>query len=215
MAERTKVRNDEIGAVGEALDILTSDDARDAFTKAGTSFLQTSTMSQRKQEKRSRASQLLLKAAQKSHSPFMSAIAMMLQTDVFAKVHSSIDAMTEQLAQESKDEVKHRDWCIAEFHQNDMQTTAKSDEKSEVEVRVTDLSTLITTLTDELAASKKEIADIQVQIKQASENRQKQNKDFQMTITDQSATQEILEKAVTRLRSFYAKKAALVQKKKD
>merc|ERR1719316_2665240 len=46
MAERTKVRNDEISAVSEALDILTSDDARDAFGKTA-SFLQVSAMSRR------------------------------------------------------------------------------------------------------------------------------------------------------------------------
>merc|ERR1719379_562721 len=45
----------------------------------------------------------------------------------------------------------------------------------------------------------------------ASENRKLENKDFQTTISDQRATQAILEKAVARLGEFYNKKAALVQ----
>merc|ERR1719174_1966168 len=40
-AARTKIRGDEIVALGEVLDILTSDDARDLFAKSvGTSLLQ-------------------------------------------------------------------------------------------------------------------------------------------------------------------------------
>merc|ERR1719359_582000 len=45
----------------------------------------------------------------------------------------------------------------------------------------------------------------------ANEIRATENKDFQQTITDQRATQAILEKAVARLKGFYDKKAALVQ----
>merc|ERR1719359_1515732 len=45
----------------------------------------------------------------------------------------------------------------------------------------------------------------------ANEIRATENKDFQQTITDQRATQAILEKAVARLKEFYDKKAALVQ----
>merc|ERR1719359_109379 len=45
----------------------------------------------------------------------------------------------------------------------------------------------------------------------ANEIRATENKEFQTTITDQRATQAILEKAVARLKEFYDKKAALVQ----
>ena len=49
----------------------------------------------------------------------------------------------------------------------------------------------------------------------ANEIRATENKDFQQTITDQRATQAILEKAVARLKEFYDKKAALVQEQAD
>merc|ERR1719502_708764 len=45
----------------------------------------------------------------------------------------------------------------------------------------------------------------------ANTMRAAENKEFTTTITDQRATQAILEKAVARLKEFYDKKAALVQ----
>merc|ERR1719502_1876356 len=49
----------------------------------------------------------------------------------------------------------------------------------------------------------------------ANTMRAAENKEFTTTITDQRATQAILEKAVARLKEFYDKKAALVQENSD
>merc|ERR1719160_2396806 len=40
-------------------------------------------------------------------------------------------------------------------------------------------------------------------MKKASENREKENKEFQVTVLDQKATQTILKKAMEKLKSFY------------
>ena len=56
-----------------------------------------------------------------------------------------------------------------------------------------------------------QISDAQIEMKKASENREKENKEFQQTVADQRATQEILKKAMERLGEFYNKKAALAQ----
>merc|ERR1719324_1840096 len=52
---------------------------------------------------------------------------------------------------------------------------------------------------------------MQVQMKRAGEDREKANKDFQMTVADQRATQKLLTAALNILKGFYDK-AALVQK---
>merc|ERR1719198_2290481 len=56
-----------------------------------------------------------------------------------------------------------------------------------------------------------EIADMQLQMKKASENREKENKDFQEVVADQRATRAILQQALDRLGEFYNRKAALLQ----
>merc|ERR1719443_2397661 len=48
-------------------------------------------------------------------------------------------------------------------------------------------------------------------MKRAGEDREKANKDFQMTVADQRATQKLLQAALGILKGFY-EKAALVQK---
>merc|ERR1719446_30729 len=70
----------------------------------------------------------------------------------------------------------------------------------------------IGTLSKEIETLKAEVAELQVQIKRAGEDREKQNKEFQVTVADQRATQKLLAAALNILKGFY-EKAALVQKK--
>merc|ERR1711879_679710 len=80
--------------------------------------------------------------------------------------------------------------------------------------KIEDLELTIKTLTEEIEALKAEIAEMQVQLKRAGENREKENKEFQMTVADQRETQKLLTAALNVLSDFYGKKskAALVQK---
>merc|ERR1719395_373502 len=74
---------------------------------------------------------------------------------------------------------------------------------------------------DELAKAieqlKAEIAEMQVQMRRAGEDREKENKEFQMTVADQRATQKLLAQALNVLKGFYDKKAktALVQQSQE
>jgi len=71
-------------------------------------------------------------------------------------------------------------------------------------------------LGDAIDALKAEIAEMQVQLKRACEDREKQNQEFQVVVADQLATQKLLQQALSVLKGFYEKKAAataLVQKR--
>merc|ERR1711957_1046679 len=74
-----------------------------------------------------------------------------------------------------------------------------------------DLDLTIKTLTSEIDALKAEVAEMQVQMKRAGEDREKENKEFQQTVADQRASQKLLQAALTILDGFYKKKAALLQ----
>jgi len=225
-AARKKMRSDEMAAVGEALSILTSDDAREQFSKsvaftqvsmkksllrvaqphyAGLLQAESSMMAQA----RIKASRMLLEQALALSSPQLSMIASMVRADVFAKIKVAIDEMVTQLKQEQKDEVKHRDFCIAELNQNEKQTDAAYDAKKELQTKTDDLELQIKNTDEELAAAKQEITDTQLQIKKASTNREKENWEYQTTISDQKATQKILTAALDKLKGFYAKNSLL------
>jgi len=204
-AARQKVRTEEQGAVSEALNILTSDDARDLM------FFQTRSLrTTKKTDKELRAR--VVKALEKANSPKVSALAILAKTDVMHKVKEAIDNMVVQLKKQQLDEVHKKDFCTEELYQNERQTTQKYELKSDLETKIADLTSQIQELTDGIQAAASEVSSNQIAMKQAAEDRQKQNKEFQMTVTDQQATQAILQKALDRLKEFYVKKGTgLVQ----
>merc|ERR1719271_888005 len=67
----------------------------------------------------------------------------------------------------------------------------------------------IDTLTKEIETLKAEIADLQLQLKRAGEDRESENKDFQLTVADQRMTYKLVAKALTVLEGFYGKAALL------
>jgi len=208
-AERSKMRNEETQAVSEALEILTSDEARDTMSRA-TSFAQTS-ITNSGAERRTLAIRALRNAARRFRSPVLSALAVTLSSDVFSKVKESIDTMIAQLKGEQQAEVEKRDWCKQELHENEMQTSAKYEEKDDVQTTIDNLSNLVQNGKAEIANANEEIKMAKIEMKRASENRQAENIAYQNTVTDQRATQAILAKAKERLQAVYSKKTALVQ----
>merc|ERR1719161_3177745 len=113
-----------------------------------------------------------------------------------------IDEMIATLKTQQKDEVKKKDWCDSEIQENTMQTMKAEDLAKDQTQQIEDLKTRIKTLTDEIATAKAQIQEMQMNLQRASENRQKENLDFQKTVADQVATQEILAKALDKLATF-------------
>merc|ERR1711997_1124980 len=102
-----------------------------------------------------------------------------------------------------------------EFNSNQLQTEKKEREKKDVIAQIDDLEATIDNLAKAIAKLKSEIAEMQVRLKRAGEDREKQNKEFQTTVADQRETQRLLKAALNVLQDFYAKKApgaSLVQK---
>eukprot|EP00415_Alexandrium_ostenfeldii_P003050 UN3050 len=67
----------------------------------------------------------------------------------------------------------------------------------------------MTKLEKEIVAARKQIADTEVEIRKASENREAENKEFQQTVADQRATQTILTSTISELESLADYKADL------
>jgi len=210
--ERQKTRQLEMEAVSKALAILSGDDAHDLFTRTfNPAFVQeeSSLMSSR----RTQASKLLKSVADKLNSPRLATLAYKVRLDAFTRVKKAIDDMIAQLLKEKADEIKHKDFCVDEFNTNQLQTERKEREKQDLIAKIEDLELTIKTLTEEIESLKAEIAEMQVQLKRAGENREKENKEFQMTVADQRETQKLLQAALNVLSEFYGKKEkAFLQK---
>jgi len=212
--ERQKTRQLEIEACSKALAVLSSDDAHDLFTKTfNPAFVQKE--SSTRSDRRNKASSLLAQIAKKVGNPRLATLASQVKLDAFTRVKKAIDDMVAQLLQEKADEIKHKDFCVDEFNTNQLQTEKKERHKEDLLAKVEDLELTIKTLTDAIATLKSEIAEMQVQMKRAGEDREKQNKDFQQTVADQRASQKLLQSALNILKGFYEKKASLLQQKQE
>lgn len=203
--ERQKTRQLEMEAVSKALEILSGDDAHDLFTKTF-NFMETA--SSASSLRRDEASKLLSQAGLKLHSPRLSNLASSVKLDAFTKVKKAIDDMIAELLQEKADEIKHKDFCTEEFNTNLLQTEDKTREKKDLIAQIEDLDMEIKALGEAIDKLKAEIKEMQVQMKRAGENREKENKVFQTTVSDQRATQQLLKAALKVLEGFYKQKAA-------
>merc|ERR1712125_212830 len=212
--ERTTTRQLEMEACSKALAVLSSDDAHDLFTKTFNPALLQKEGAMHS-ERRSQASKLLSAVAQKMQNPRLATLAVRVRLDAFTRVKKAIDDMVAQLLKEKEDEIKHKDFCVDEFNTNELQTEKKEREKQDLIAKIEDLELTIKTLTEEIETLKAEIAEMQVQLKRAGENREKENKEFQMTVADQRETQKLLQAALNVLAEFYGKKAAALLQKQE
>jgi len=212
--ERQRTRQLEMEAVSKALAVLSGDDAHDLFTRTfNPAFVQSSAVAT--SERREQASRLLSTVARKFNNPRISTLAYQVKLDAFTRVKKAIDDMIAQLLKEKADEITHKDFCTDEFNANQLQTEKKDREKQDLIAHIEDLESTIKSLAEAIETLKAEIAEMQVQLKRAGEDREKQNKEFQMTVADQRETQKLLKAALNVLQDFYAKKApaaSLVQR---
>merc|ERR1719356_1501750 len=204
--ERQKTRQLEMEAVSKALAILSGDEAHDVFTKTFNPALVQSKATV-DSKSRQQASKLLSTLAAKWNSPRLATIALQVKLDAFTKVKKAIDDLVSALLNEKKEEIKKKDFCIDEFNKNQLQTEKKEDEKKDLIAEIEDLEMTIKMLTEAIATLESEIEEMQVQLKRAGEDREKENKEFQMTVADQRETQKLLKAALKVLEGFYGKSA--------
>merc|ERR1719446_1658970 len=238
---RSKTRSQETQAVSEALKIILDDDNMDLLRNT-VAFVQVDAESQMR-VRRSRAMSSLRKAAMspnfevddllaawRSHDagnqkvsmlgaasgPRMqlSTLAVSIGLDSFTQIKEAMDKMTADLKKEQEEEVKFKEYCTSSLNENEKETYETTEKKEDLEALIEKLSKLMKKLTEEIAEHNQEIADTEVAIKTASQVREGENAEFQTVVADQRATQEILNKALDKLKAFYkhAKGGALVQK---
>merc|ERR1719211_833796 len=205
--ERQKTRQLEMEAVSKALAVLSGDDAHDLFTRTFNPALLQEAAAEVSQ-RRAMASAVLSRVAAKAQNPKLATLAYRVKLDAFTRVKKMIDEMIAQLLKEKEDEIKHKDFCVDEFNANQLETETKEREKKDLIAHIEELEATINALAEAIATLKSEIAEMQVQLKRAGEDREKQNKEFQLTIADQRETQRLLKAALGVLQDFYGKAAA-------
>lgn len=206
-AVRQKNRAEEQVSVAEALKILSSDEVHDLFTSTfnpdePTGFMQFTT----NKSKRAHVQKILRQAATKYHNPRIASLAVNIRLDAFTKVKKAIDDMIAQLAKEKDDEIKHKDWCNENFHQNKSSQEKTQRNINEHTAAIDGLEAEIKTLDSELEILKNEVHTLNIEQQSASETRKVQNAEFKHVISEQRATQRVLTKAINVLKDVFHRK---------
>lgn len=101
------------------------------------------------------------------------------------------------------DEVKHKDFCNAEFHTNESQTTEANRKLDALKATQDDLEASIANFETEIKTLTAEIAEMRVELQSATNDRKAESHVFQTAVQDQREMQQILKKAVARMDQFY------------
>ena len=86
------------------------------------------------------------------------------------------------MKKEKADDVKMKDFCIEALHKNEVAQEMKKRDIEQMEAKIADLTATIDSLAKAIAALQAEIAETQVQLKRAGEDRELENKDFQQVV---------------------------------
>lgn len=235
---RSKTRSEELRAIEETLQILTEDDANDHFTRTN-AFLQVHAQENSGMRvKRSRAvASLRAAAASPSYQmddlldawrsrgtglvvggprEQLSTLAVASQLDSFTDVKKQMDKMIANLKAEGAADVAKKESCTRDIEEAEKNTQALIIEEEHLTAQIKELKSKISRLTEEMQEIKAEIAAVQVEVQKRGSARDDANTEFQQIVQDQRTTQEILNKALARLKVFYhkghkAKEASLVQ----
>jgi len=216
-SERTHLRTLELNGIAEAIEILSSDEAKATFKNASstpgksTFFLQVSSP---KQAAKVNAAFGQLKAlAGQYHSLEIARVAMSLKAGGhFDKIMVVIDKMIAHLREEEQQDIEERDWCEARENKNknDMEDLNSAITKAENEIKTLEAKeTELGTKVDDL---EKDINATQTNLDDLKKMRNEEYEAFVQGVKDDTQAVELLEKAIASLAKTYGgKKAALVQ----
>lgn len=212
--KRTKARQLEIEAVSKALAFLSSDEAHDLFTRTfNPAFFQRKTS--QKNRRTVLMSKFLRATARKFNDPRIALLAAGEgpQNPVFDKIKEKTNLLIDNLTKEKWDEIKEKDYCVGEFNSNERDRITFERDRDDLSAKIEGLKVTIDSLDKAIEVLKNEIADLQIQLKRAGQDREKENQEFQATVADQRATQKLLKASLGILKGFYTKgKFELVQK---
>merc|ERR1719235_836145 len=226
--ERKKLRAEEIAAIQEAIGILHSDDARDTFKKSfdsqGLFFTQMGQLrhSHPHQGQQKSALSLMRQLASSSKDVRIAGIVAALATKKEEPEPNPVDSMTdEELANPFKEVIQMIDDLIAELETeegDDLKTKEqcekeRMDNTQEAKRVAKEIDTNVETidrLTAQILAANKtiqaiaaEIQDLEVEIRDAGDNRAKENAEYKAAESDDLAAVELIESAKGVLEKFY------------
>jgi len=209
--ERSSIRGQELEAMAAAVKILakvsgvrTEAPGNPVPPAAPVTLMQVLSMLQSTPQ--ARAVQLLRATSKTYHSKALERLAQEISTHVpkqFQDVINSIQKMIFRLKQEQTDEDNHKAWCDMELSKTNSSLDTKVDKIKELNAKLKEDNAKVVTLTTEIEAAGKMVADIVVFQKEATEIRNTGKDENKLAIKDAKDAQRAITNAISVLQTFY------------
>merc|ERR1719160_1284640 len=222
---RSKTRQEELDAIGEAIGIMSSDSVAGSGTKHLPQFIQTKTksksvLSQLRSNTGSATQQAvaiyLRDQAKRTNSRILSLIASKVAADPFKKISKMIKDMITKLEEEAQEEAEHKGFCDAELGSNKATRDTKTEESDVLTATIEELTAEIGKLGVQISELSQAISDLDKAVSTATAQRLSEKEKNTVTIADAKAGKEAVARAMAVLKTYYDKAAtntALVQNK--
>jgi chromosome segregation ATPase len=226
--EKQKLRDDEIEAIGKAIEILSGDDvsgnaaehldfAQTGAASAFVQFLSNSNTNHGQEGYHRKVHEFLVTESKRLHSKNLAMVAEKVMADPFTKIKGLIEDMIYKLVEEANADAEKEGWCDTEMGKNKVTRDKLTEEIDGLDAAIEEGKATIMKLTQEVADLSKEIEDLDAEMTEATELRQKEKAKNKHVIMDAKAAQKAVSQATKVLKDFYekaAKATALLQTKK-
>mmetsp|Transcript_77978 Transcript_77978/g.141818 ORF Transcript_77978/g.141818 Transcript_77978/m.141818 type:complete len:704 (-) Transcript_77978:119-2230(-) len=198
---RVRFHSQEIMGIDEAIKILM--DAKDLFTRSYTTFLQTSAVST---SEKSMTFAHLKQLATRSHSMRLAKIALQFKSGWhFDKVIASLDDMLKVLRDEEASDIAHKDRCESSKNANANVIDDLTAEIEKTDLKLQSLKTDYDSAVEEISALKREITNIQSDMSEILQDRNKESAIFKKANKDDTDAIAVLDLAIAALAKIQKK----------
>merc|ERR1712139_24124 len=139
------------------------------------------------------------------NSRVLSALAVRVGADPFAKVKKMIKDLITRLMEEANEEAEHKGWSDTELSTNEQTRIEKTQAVETLHAEIDQLEASIAKLTEDISDLTKSVAELDAAMAKATKLRQEEKAKNTETISDSGEAQTAVAQALTVLKEFYAK----------
>merc|ERR1712003_282873 len=195
----------ELEAVAKAIEIVSSGAVKgNAEKHLPSSFLEGSAMASLRMDAqsqlRAKAGMFLQQRAHALQSRVLSAMADRVTADPFRKVKKMIKDLITKLMEEANEEAEHKGWCDTELSTNEQTRKEKTEAVETLHAEIDQLEASIAKLAEDISELTKAVAELNAAMAKATEIRQKEKEENEVTIKDSQEAQTAVAQALTVLK---------------
>merc|ERR1719191_1073343 len=226
--ERGRLRTEQVSGINKALEILTSDSARDTFQSAtgnrvvdnfgsegvDVSFVQVD----QKKDPREKAFLVLRQMSRGTSNLRLARLAAAVRTTAtghFDAVIEKMDDMIKKLDEEGHDDVVQRDWCIKEQHFNEDTKSRKEYDISQLEAKILRTEKEKADMLKKQDRTREQLKELKDMFAEATLDRAAESAEYVKAKADDTTAIGLLADAIAALSAYGANNDVFLQVKKS